>query len=864
VVGERVVAMGAGEFGAHIGFAPALKPEPDADYALEEYEKNQRFAGLGEQGRILGLYLQHKLIESKGYAEANQPFYNKKLWDDRNADFKAFTLRTVVDIGVTIAAAVFAPVTGGASLAASVALNLVDDAVFTLADIASGMEAGQAFGAFGKKALTSTATAAIGVGFNGFSVAQASFHGLAGAMGKFGKSVIGSTLLKGAEVATTNIATSAINAIDFTGIGSGDWFDTGAFTEGAFGKDALAGVAGGMAGNFVTAGLGKWNLETSAGTKFTGASGAIDPEALRSFNRLMGAASEISVEYWLSGNSTISLLNTGMIGLKDVNREAVDIGLLEYHFGDRGNYFNVGMEGTKVDMLKILQSLKGMDQTARITELRLGGRQGNAELETIAMWEYSSNKMNHLLARMAFNDEIDFELGNGISSEGVRYRGLFQHDKPTTLTFSQAMLGKMSQEDYAILASLMSHEGSHLLGNRVESIGYLLEQSTYQELTKNLGLQGDREYVEQLYRSLQDASSWEPNTGGIDYAEWYISKDAIGIRRTTFSDLVRDLPLIGGALRGIDLFFGMNPYTDRKLPESSVDERRYAEESRRTKDRLNVALFIAGLFTAGASEPATGLTTLSGTTQNFAHFLGKVFSLNPKEVKSILDAAGIASNYIDIAMSAAEFLASGRIKTDQAQGFQAFKNLVMDTESFRDIKGYRNLDDKAIFALAEKAGIALQVENKWVDQLEMAASAVNEMMNRFNFVSALHQLGVNDANVVRELYFQGVPYSYTDQRGLVWWLNNPGFAESNGYLTEDYIQNRSYQERERQISRLRVFNVMRAWHNSGKHVDLGIRSTAIMDDIYRDMMDSYEYMDLNKRFLQHWRTYSYDFFQVRR
>ncbi len=202
--GERVVVMGGGEFGAHIGFAPTLKPEPDADYALEEYEKNQRFAGLGEQGRILGLYLQHKLIEAKGYAEANQPFYNKKLWDDRDADFKAFTLRSVVDIGVTIAAAVFAPVTGGASLAASVALNLVDDAVFTLADIASGLDAGEAFGAFGKKALTSAATAAIGVGFNGFSGAQASFHGLAGATGKFGDSVIGSTLLKGAEVATTN------------------------------------------------------------------------------------------------------------------------------------------------------------------------------------------------------------------------------------------------------------------------------------------------------------------------------------------------------------------------------------------------------------------------------------------------------------------------------------------------------------------------------------------------------------------------------------------------------------------------------------------------------------------------------------
>ncbi|MDY7029622.1 MAG: hypothetical protein SVR04_15130 [Spirochaetota bacterium] len=91
--------------------------------------------------------------------------------------------------------------------------------------------------------------------------------------------------LKGTEIATTNIATSAINSLDFNAMFSGgDWFDKRAFGKGAFGTSAFASVTSGMAGNFVTQGLGKWNLETKSGTKFTGWSGAVDVNSIQAFN----------------------------------------------------------------------------------------------------------------------------------------------------------------------------------------------------------------------------------------------------------------------------------------------------------------------------------------------------------------------------------------------------------------------------------------------------------------------------------------------------------------------------------------------------------------------------------------------------
>ncbi|HEQ71469.1 MAG TPA: hypothetical protein ENN69_03180, partial [Spirochaetia bacterium] len=86
-------------------------------------------------------------------------FYSKPLWGGEVLGFEAPSLRSIVDIGVNI---VVAAATGGSNLLLSAALNLIDDAVFTMADIGTGMEWDEALVSFGKKAVTSFASAATG------------------------------------------------------------------------------------------------------------------------------------------------------------------------------------------------------------------------------------------------------------------------------------------------------------------------------------------------------------------------------------------------------------------------------------------------------------------------------------------------------------------------------------------------------------------------------------------------------------------------------------------------------------------------------------------------------------------------------
>ena len=167
---ERVVVRGNGLFTEWVGYAPVMKPGADPDVDVDDYMENVRFAGYGETGRIMGMFIQHKTIEGAGWAEGEQPAYNRKLWDDRGSWMKAPNLRSVVDIAMTIALSSVSGGVGGMLLNA--ALNMVDDAVFTMMDMANGMDPMAAMEGLGKKALVSVASSAASGVANGFNAAS--------------------------------------------------------------------------------------------------------------------------------------------------------------------------------------------------------------------------------------------------------------------------------------------------------------------------------------------------------------------------------------------------------------------------------------------------------------------------------------------------------------------------------------------------------------------------------------------------------------------------------------------------------------------------------------------------------------------
>jgi len=227
---------GAGEFGRHLGYAPVVRPGADPD---DGESSVFQAAGSGELGRLMASYIYWSLKEGKGWSEASKPLYEKDIWDDRGQWLQAPTIRGVADIGVTVAAGIL---TGGVG---SLAMNLVDDAVFGLLDISGGYQSWEQAGLdFGKKAALSAVNYSGGQLFGGALSSLAPTGGL--------NKVVGTTLLTGMRTATTGLASSAISAVGLTFDGNGGvtglGFDAEGFRARAFGEASVASFAGSMAG----------------------------------------------------------------------------------------------------------------------------------------------------------------------------------------------------------------------------------------------------------------------------------------------------------------------------------------------------------------------------------------------------------------------------------------------------------------------------------------------------------------------------------------------------------------------------------------------------------------------------------------
>ncbi|MCX7038347.1 MAG: M23 family metallopeptidase [Spirochaetes bacterium] len=227
-------SWGAGAFGAHIGYAPVFVGAPDPD---KGYAENILEPGGGQLDHLVGWYGYYEMRVGKGLGELNAPVYDKPLWNDEGGFVEAPTLRTVVDIGVSIAATL----TGNVWVAA--ALSLTDDALFGLADVAGGYKEGSAVALeFGKKAVVGFGTAAIG-GLLGTNDAFGKAFGFDAWLGIGEKNVIGQTLLAGTQAVTSNAFSGAVNAISYSDQGGWGW-DSRVFAGSLVSRQAFAGYVG--------------------------------------------------------------------------------------------------------------------------------------------------------------------------------------------------------------------------------------------------------------------------------------------------------------------------------------------------------------------------------------------------------------------------------------------------------------------------------------------------------------------------------------------------------------------------------------------------------------------------------------------
>ncbi len=474
--------FGEGEFGRYIGYAPEFTDEPDFDHSRD---RNIVVKGTGELGRLMGDFIWNQMKEGRGWSEMALPRWDKPLWDDSGSWFKAPSLRTVGTIASGLAATIMIPGGGIVAMLGSAAVSTASTAVFDTMDVAYGYKTWEEAGLdVGKTFLSSAVTSAVGGVFNGFDPGKAG--GIAGLTGSLGKGAVSKAMLAGAQALTTNVATSAINSINLNG-GWGVGFDTEAFKEGAFGKNAWASVAGAAGAAAATATLASWN--TRDGNAIALSRNVFNTKSLQNFNNLTGGLTSSAIQYGITGEATFNVMRLS----GNIDGREWGSGLMEMHVG--GDFsMNLGTSGTDISYGTIGASMSGLYDTAKITGARasaaLGDVRGSSTLNAINMLGYTTAEGNHTLARDIWlgAKKVSYYDGStaGISEQDLKALGYAE--STDTIGINARMLGS-GKESAAQIASLVVHEGVHLGGNE-EMEAKMGGTSAYADLIQPFGVTG--------------------------------------------------------------------------------------------------------------------------------------------------------------------------------------------------------------------------------------------------------------------------------------------------------------------------------------------------------------------------------------
>jgi hypothetical protein len=242
-----------GLFNEHVGYSPALVDAPDMEkiWNADDMKLNFQYDGEGEMGEIMRAFYMYTMRENRGISESMKPVYERRIWDDDNSFIAAPSLRSVVDIGVTVAATLLtAPMGGIGGALIGAGLGLTDDLVFAALDIGvDGQDFGEVAFGFGQKALVSVGSSMIGGAMGGFGeglgTSTESFFNK-GFSEVFGETMFGQGMQSLTTAVAQNTFSGLANSVTYSA--GGNWgFDSNTFKQSLYGQNALAGYMGSFA-----------------------------------------------------------------------------------------------------------------------------------------------------------------------------------------------------------------------------------------------------------------------------------------------------------------------------------------------------------------------------------------------------------------------------------------------------------------------------------------------------------------------------------------------------------------------------------------------------------------------------------------
>ena len=289
----------------------------------------------------------------------------------------------------------------------------------------------------------------------------------------------------------TSVANSAVNSL-YIGQDGKLGFKTEGFTKSLYSAETISGAIG--AG--VTAGLGGINLRD--GNNITLNSNTFNVGGIKALNGLAGGLVQNGVSLAMGGNANFNLLSFK------------GVGMLEFSFGKDGIKSKIGMGGTNISYQNLKAAASGYKEASKVTGWKYGNEQSSSTLNSINMLGYTNSGMNIQLSKDIWSEKLAVEYGNTGNDYGNYTIG------ERKIVLSENLLGG-GREASAKLATVMSHEGSHYYGNRVEAIAHMSAAETYAQLNQKFKLQADISFSMEMLAGIMNADNWKENTGDVDH-----------------------------------------------------------------------------------------------------------------------------------------------------------------------------------------------------------------------------------------------------------------------------------------------------------------------------------------------------------
>lgn len=467
-------------------------------YAYGEQYKGEVELGKGLVGKILLDFENNSQKEKAGWEALDAPTWERKLWCSDT--FPGPSIREFSTMVASIAATVCTFGAGAVlAVAVSAAVMAANELTFELADVGVGYHDWD-------EAAKNVAKAAVSGAITGASGAA---MGMASKVGG-----IGGVFLKTGITSSSSITTQFTNA----------------FIDGGFSgvKDAFnswsdwQGIAFSTAGSFVTNGLGAMNSFDSTGKLLNG--NTFNTSAMSSFNSLAGGLTTNALEFAFTGQTTFNLANLSMLGLEygsmwgAAGTGTISGGFLSMTIGENGTHFAISSAGTDISLGTLKLAAAGAKESSKVIDWKYGSVETNSTLNSINMLGYTNIGGNQKLSKDIWNEKISVNYTDTGGDYG-NYSG------GSTINISKTLLGG-GAEDYAKLATVLAHEGTHAYGNRIEGEAHKTGLDTYTQINQAYDLSGDSAFVSEMIDAIMDKNSWKENTGDTDH--WKIKMHADG------------------------------------------------------------------------------------------------------------------------------------------------------------------------------------------------------------------------------------------------------------------------------------------------------------------------------------------------